>query len=210
MSGTLGSIYSFFYQNQMSQLGVLFLDVLTQESLSLPSEATKYPVEDGSEEISDHITRGNEELTINGSVSAATSFGMEFGSLCYSKMIDAIDQLRSMHKERKPVTIQTGLGKYEDMAFTSLSIQRQAGDKGGQWLDINATLRKIKKVALKETELPPDKASTTSGAKGKTGKTERRGGKGGESSDEPKPTPFHKITDPANIKKIPVIGNIIP
>ena len=184
MSGTLSSVYSFFYENQMSQLGVLFLDVLTQESLSLPSEATKYPVEDGSEEISDHITRGNEELTIQGSISAATSFGMEFGSQCYSKMIDAIDQLRAMHKERKPITIQTGLGRYEDMAFTQLTVQRQAGDKGGQWLDINATLRQIKKVALKETELPPDRASNTDGAKGKTGKTEKRGGKGDESNND--------------------------
>jgi hypothetical protein len=88
-----------------------------------------------------------------------------------------------MHKARQPITIYTGLGKYEQMAFTNLSINRAAGNNGGNWLDINATLRKIKKVALKQSELPPDNASDD--GKGKTGTTERRSGKSGESSQEP-------------------------
>lgn len=183
--------FSLSYESRKSQIGYLFLDVLIQENLSLPSDVTMYPIEDGSEDISDHITQNNEELTIIGSISSATSFGMEFGPLCYSKMIDAVDQLRTMHKERKTVKITTGLGTYEDMAFTNLMVQRQAGDKGGQWLDINCTLRKIKKVSLKETDLPPDRAASTGSTKGKTGQSERKSGKSGESSNTPKRTPFH-------------------
>src|SRR4029079_6347961 len=118
------SVFSWFFSIGQSKLGYLSLDVLVSESLSLPSKVTMYPVEDGNEDITDHITAGNEELTIVGSIASGSAFGMEFGSRCYSKMIDAIDQLRKMHKERKMVTVVTGLGKYEDMAFTNLSIDR--------------------------------------------------------------------------------------
>lgn len=186
MSETLSSIYSFFYGDKQSQLGYLFLDVLVSEQLNLPSDVTKYPIEDGTGDISDHITQNNEELTINGLISSATSFGVEFnllGNLCHSKMTDAIDQLRKMHKERKEIKITTGIGKYEDMAFTALTVQRSAGDKGGQWLDINATLRKIKKVKLKKSDLPADGAKDD--AKGKTGSTEKKSGKSGSSSEAP-------------------------
>ena len=179
MSDTLSSVFSALFQTTQSQLGYLYLDVLLNETLTLPSEVTKYPIEDGSGDISDHITMNNEELNIVGAISAATSFGAEFGSKCYSKMTDAIDQLRSMHEDRTTFDVITGLGQYEDMGFTSLSIARQSGDKGGQWLNITAQLRKVKKVSLKTTELPADTSST---ANGKTGSTEKRGGKSGDDS----------------------------
>jgi hypothetical protein len=195
MSGSIGNPFSLFYQTKQSQLGYLYLDVMVTENLVLPSEVTKYPIEDGNEDVTDHITQNNEELTITGAISASKSFGLilsgftgsgnPFDSLMTTstKLINAIDQLRTMHKARQPITVYTGLGKYEDMAFTNLSINRQAGNVGGNWLDINASLRKIKKVALKESQLPPDKAADD--GKGKTGQTERRSGKSGDSSQEP-------------------------
>lgn len=178
MSETLSQVYSFFYPGSVSKLGYLALDVLVTETLKLPSDVTKYPIEDGSGEITDHITAHNEELSITGKVSAATSFGVEFGSKCYSKLIDAVSQLRKMHTERKEVTIVTGMGKYEHMAFTDLSIERSSSDPGGQWLSITASLRKIKKVSAKKADLPADTGKDGDKAnkdtKGKTGKTEQR------------------------------------
>ena len=113
VSGMASDVFSFFSETSKTTLGYLYLDVLTTETLTLPSEVTKYPVEDGDGDVSDHITMGNEELEIDGLISAATSFGVEFGSKCYSKMIDAIDQLRTMHEERATITVVTGLGQYE-------------------------------------------------------------------------------------------------
>lgn len=194
MSGTTGSSFSLFYQTQLTQLGVLYLDVLTTENLTLPSEVTKYPIEDGTGDVTDHITQNNEELNIVGAVSSASSFGMDFGPLCYSKMIDTVSQLRNMHKARQTITIVTGLGRYTDMAFTNLTVNRQAGDKGGQWLDINATLRKIKKVTLKKTDLPPD----TSSASGKTGTTEKKSGQSGNSQEKPVEGMLHGIFAPTS------------
>ena len=173
--------FSMLFHIGQSKLGYLSLDVLVSESLNLPSEVTKYPVETGDEDITDHITAGNEEVTINGAIASGSAFGIEFGLLCYSKMIDAVDQMRKMHKERKTFTVVTGLGKYEDMAFTQLTLDRNNSPQvGGQWLTINATLRKIKKVSLKQADLPPDQVGgdgTGDGnaTKGKVGATEKKG-----------------------------------
>ena len=172
---------------RLSTMGFLALDVLVSENLNMPSEVTKYPVEDGTEEISDHITQNNEELSITGRVSASAVLAIDFGCGQLTKLVDAVDQLRSMHKAREPVRISTGLGIYEDMAFTSLSVTRGNGADGGNWLDISADLRKLKKVALKTAELPPDKASTTGGAKGKTGKTAAKTGPSGNEAKPPRP-----------------------
>lgn len=175
------SILSFLMPKKTT-IGFLSLDILVTESLRLPSEVTKYPVEDGSEDISDHITRNNEELSITGRIASSEILSFEFGP-CHTKMVNAIDQLRQMHKARKPISIVTGLGKYEEMAFTSLTINRSNGGDGGNWLDINADLRKIKKVSLKSSTLPEEKATGT--AKGKAGDTANRGKKGTEQFGPP-------------------------
>jgi hypothetical protein len=100
-----------------------------------------------------------------------------------------------MHKDRQPITVITGLGKYEDMAFTSLSIIRSNSGKDGGWLTINADLRHIKKVSLKQADLPAeDKAAPT--AKGKTGKTEKPGGQSGNADKPPEDESIaHKIKE---------------
>jgi hypothetical protein len=177
------SLSMYFTTGGNSKLGFLSLDILVTENLSLPSEATKYPVEDGSQEISDHITQNNEELSITGRIASSQILSFEFGPACHTKMVDAIDQLRSMHKARQPVKVITGLGVYEDMAFTSLSVTRGNGDDGGNWLDISADLRKIRKVAIKTTNLPEDKA--TGSASGQTGTTGKPNGKPGSSETPP-------------------------
>jgi hypothetical protein len=168
------ALFGMFFTNQRSQLGYLSLDVLATENISLQSDVTKYPIEDGSGDMTDFITAHNEELKINGAISASDTFGMEFGPMCYSKMIDAIDQLRKMHKERKLITVVTGLGKYEEMAICDLQINRNNTGVGGQWLTIDASLRKIIKVALKKADLPPDAKTTSGDGKGKSGKTEQK------------------------------------
>lgn len=172
MSGSvLNQVFSLFYQNNQSQLGLLFLDVLTNEQINLPTKVTQYPIETGDGDITDHITANNEELTINGAISATTTWGFEFGPLCYSKLVNAIDQLRTMQASRAMFSVVTGLGKYDNMGFTTLTVSRSNTNPGGQWLQVNATLRKIKLVSLKQATLPPDKAAPS--AKGKAGDTKK-------------------------------------
>lgn len=204
--------FSMIFHIGQSKLGYLNLDVLVSENLSLPSEVTKYPVEDGDEDITDHITAGNEEITIGGAIASGSAFGIEFGLLCYSKMIDAVDQLRKMHKERKTFTVITGLGKYEEMAFTSLTLERNNSPQvGGQWLTINATLRKIRKVSLKEADLPPDQVGDGgSGAKGKSGATEKKASPTDNSASDPNKSVAKKVGETIRDKGGPNIVGPIP
>lgn len=200
LGNSASNLFSMFFHIGQSKIGYLTLDVLVSENIDLPSEVTKYPVEDGDEDVTDHITAGNEELTINGAIAAGSAFGIEFGILCYSKLIDAVDQMRKMHKERKTFTVVTGLGKYDEMAFTKLTLDRNNSPQtGGQWLTINATLRKIRKVSLREADLPPDQVSDGGeggggggSAKGKVGGTDK---KSTPLSYDPSASPAANIAD---------------
>ena len=171
-------IFSMLFETRRSTLGVVTLDVLVSEDLELPSVVTQYPVEDGGPEISDHITQGNEKLSISGSVSNANVEAFEFGS-GGSKIIDVIESFREMHSDRKPIKVVTGIGVYEDMGFNGLNITRgNSNDKGGNWIDIKANLIKVVKVKLEEGDLPPEQVAK--GTKGKAGKTETKYSKTGE------------------------------
>ena len=177
-------IFSLLYQTKRSTLGLVSLDVLMSEVLDLPSEVTQYPVEDGGPEISDHITQGNEELQINGSVSHNDVEAFEFGT-CSHKLIDTIEMFRDMHKARKPITVVTGIMMYEDMGFDGVTITRNnSPDRGGNWLEINAKLRKVIKVKLEQADLPPEQ-NVSSGQKGKAGKTEAKGKFAGTDAKSP-------------------------
>jgi hypothetical protein len=177
-------IFSLFYETQRSTLGSLTLDVMLREQLELASEVTKYPVEDGGPDVSDHITQGNEVLEISGSISASDIEGYEFGG-CFSKLMDVIEMLREMHADRQPITVVTGLGIYQEMGFTGLTVQRNSGnEKGGAWLDIDTSLIKVIKVALEEADLPPEQVAGD--AKGKAGGTEKKGSSNnGSAAKEP-------------------------
>jgi hypothetical protein len=170
-------LFSMLFETRRSTLGLVTLDVLMTEELELPSEVTQYPVEDGGQDISDHITQGTEALSITGSVSAADMEAFELGS-CTSKLIDVVETFRDMHFDRQPVTIVTGIGVYEDMGFNGVTISRSnAADKGGNWLEISAKFIQVIKVELEEGELPPDKVDPVDNdgkTKGKAGGTEKK------------------------------------
>jgi hypothetical protein len=176
-------IFSMLFETRRSTLGLVTLDILVTEDLDLPSIVTQYPVEDGGPEISDHITQGNEKLTINGSVTNANMEAFDLGSTS-SKIMDVIESFREMHKDRKPIKVVTGIGVYEDMGFNGVTITRgNSEEKGGNWIDIKADLIKVVKVKLEEGDLPPEQVSASDNGgktKGKAGKTESKYSKTGE------------------------------
>lgn len=156
-------------------IGALELDALLTESTSLSSQITEYPVEDGTV-ISDHITQESEKLSLSGVItSAGTLFNISPGK---SKLIDAKETLRELHKKRELITIVTGIDTYEDFAIESLEIERNSDD--GERFNVTAEFRKIQKVTLRSEEMPADKADDS--AKGKAGQTKAKTGKAKTSS----------------------------
>lgn len=167
------------FSDRQTKLGSLSLDVLVTEEINLEADVTRYPVEDGTV-ISDHITQGPETLRISGLVSTADVLAFSFASPGMTKLIDAIEALRTMHRDRALIAVSTGQMLYRDMAFTSMRATRSNGERGGNWLEINAELTKVRKVKLRTAEVP--EATAQGEAKGRAGKTNTPAGKSSATS----------------------------
>lgn len=173
--------------DRRTRMGILIFDVLVTETVSFESQVTMYPVEDGAE-ISDHITEGNEKISLSGVISTADvagGFGIAaaFGAGVdnSTKLIDVVEALRQMHKDRQLITVSTGQLVYEDRAFTSLTATRTADGAGGNWVSVNAELVKVKKVKLKTADVPAPE-TTLEPASGRVGETNKPAGRSTPSS----------------------------
>lgn len=155
------------------EIGVLKLDLLVTEEIALEGEVSKYPVEDGTQ-INDHVFQGAEIVRISGVVSEGSVETFSFSSALGTRIADAIEVLRSMHKERALVTVTTGKMVYNDMAFASMNASRSADGEGGNWLSVKAELVKIRKVTLKTASVPSDN--------GRTGQTQTPAGRSSPTS----------------------------
>lgn len=166
-----------------SSIGVIPLDALISETTELESQATSYAVEDGPP-VTDHIVQDSERLALDGWVTAAEATllgGLGRGpaggptslGAGRQKLISAKAALRTIHADRLPITITTGLDVYVDFAMTRCSIGRNSD--GGDKFAITAEFRKIRKVTLRQADIPPEK--TSGSAAGKAGSTKTNAGK---------------------------------
>lgn len=118
------------------------IDVFTDESHTLDSMVTSDPVEDGAD-TTDNVKLLPTTITVTGIVSD-TPFGQlaerrlpgEFSSAY------ALGYLESIRDDREPVTIETSLGKYENMVMERLSIPQNA--QTGDALQFTATFKQIR------------------------------------------------------------------
>ena len=95
------------------------------------------------------------------------------------KLVDIVDALRRMHRERQLVTVSTAQMRYEGYAMASLSAERTAGGDGGNWLSVRAELVKITKVELRTAEVPERAQGDAAGRAGQTNANAGNAGSGG-------------------------------
>lgn len=183
-----------------SSIGALPLDALLNEKTSLNSRATEYAVEDGPP-VTDHVVQESELLALDGWVTAAEVAllgGLAIGGLRNlvggtglgglsagggrSKLISSKEALRKIHADRLPITIVTGLDVYVDFVMETCDIGRssEAGDR----FEISATFKQIRKVTLRQADIPPEK--TSGSATGKAGGTKTNAGKTSGADPEPR------------------------
>ncbi|MCY1516820.1 hypothetical protein D9M68_514760 [compost metagenome] len=174
-----------------SSIAALPLDALLSEKTSLNSRATSYAVEDGPP-VTDHVVQESEVLALDGWVTAAEtallgglvssavdairsggSLGDASARAGRSKLISAKDALRKIHADRVPITITTGLDVYADFVMETCDIGRSS--EGGDRFEISATFKQIRKVTLRQADIPPEK--TSGSATGKAGGTKTNAGK---------------------------------
>lgn len=180
------AVTAFDFNDRRSRLGTLVLDVLLTEEISFEANATQFPVEDGGQPLTDHIVQGPKRLRISGNISTASveSFAMlrGIGGTGPTKIVDAIEALEQMWAARALVDVSTGQLLHRDMAFDGpIVARRSATGDGGNWLEVQAELVRIRRVKLKTAEAPaaPAAAGTAGdgGAKGRAGKTAAKAGK---------------------------------
>lgn len=138
------------------------MDLAMSESHSFPGEVTKFPVESGGD-ISDHIRDLPPVITLECIVSDSPSGEV---ALDATRQLDVDDNglinpyalptstealafLRDLKAQRKPVTIETSLGIFEQMAFVELDVPRDAERNNG--LFFTARFERINVVTNQRT-----------------------------------------------------------
>jgi len=127
---------------------IITCDVVTEEEHNMEAEATQYPIEDGSN-ISDHVVNRGKTIRIDGMVSddpitvlqtgfldrnisgivplsikSKLGYGLSGDSGKPSK--ETFDQFEKIYDEKRPVTLITGLKKYENMIMESSTMPRSS------------------------------------------------------------------------------------
>lgn len=104
---------------QKGKIGSVELDVTLREEHKYSSKVTTFPIEEGST-LSDHIINLPTVLILEGVVtdSPLTIFPS------FNRSISAFNTLISLHRQRLPITVVTGLKRYENMVITNLDIPR--------------------------------------------------------------------------------------
>lgn len=119
-----------------TSVGLVVMDAVLSEDHQYSSRVTSYPIESGTQ-ISDHIIKEPEIVTINGVVSD-TPINI-FAP--FNRSINAFERLVQVYNNREPITVITGIKTYLNMVMTNLSVPRNF--QSGQSLNFNITLQKI-------------------------------------------------------------------
>jgi len=139
---------------------------VTDEVHDREARITEYPVEEGSD-ITDHIQLANDRLKISGLITETPLLYLaplrEGGE--QSRTVDAMVMLETLMAQRSPFTVVTGLKRYENMFFTSLSFPR-SGSMGA--LVFSAQLQEVRTVSTATAQVP-EKDTTERGQSTKKG-----------------------------------------
>lgn len=165
--------------NQPTTIGAVPLDAVLLEDTELSSNVTDYPTEDGAA-VQDHITQQPERLSLSGVVTGA---GLLLGGGGgRSKLIMTKEQFRAISEARTPITIVSGSDVYTDFAMERAKISRS---NVGEKLSIDCEFKKIRKVQLRQADIPPEKVADS--AKGRAGQTAAKSGKVSDASGQQTP-----------------------
>ena len=131
----------------------IVLDATVRELHEFASQVTEHPIETGSS-VADHIYNEPARVLLQGEISDSPVLqGPEVVGVT-ERRLEAYDQLRAIHDERRVVTIVTGLAVYPNMAMVVLGVPRDRGT--GRRLQFTAEFQQIARVATERVALPPE------------------------------------------------------
>jgi|SRR5690606_8710692 len=119
-----------------SRIDTIELDATITEEHRFVARVTNFPLEDG-QYISDHVINEPDYVSISGVVSDTPFNFLSQGN----RSIEAFNNLIQIHKEKRIITIVTGIKVYQNMIMTVLDVPRSI--KTGQSLTFNLEFQKV-------------------------------------------------------------------
>lgn len=143
-------------------IGAVELDASMEETHVSANQITQFPVEQGVD-ITDHIRRQPERITIRGMV---TDHPIIFGGAGRSnRSLDAYQTFLKMLDDAQLITVVTTLRQYSNMAIESMEVPRNANL--GSAVQVTLNMREVltSEVAVAEgtTDLGTQNTTTVSG-----------------------------------------------
>jgi hypothetical protein len=139
------TISFFFTPTSQAQIDTVMFDCSLEESHNYTANITDYPQENGFY-VQDNVWLEPFKLNIKGIVSDTqlVPFGSDFGIL-QRRVDDVYDSLMALRDNRDVFQVMTGLKIYQNMIFTSLTLERD--QETGYSMRISAEIKQLKKVA---------------------------------------------------------------
>lgn len=157
---------------QPTTIGLIECDVLIEQEITLSSEVTEHPVEDGFP-VHDHVIRRPVKLAMTIAVSnMPVTWYDRLGGNSPDRMSDAVSKLEEIYKTGDPITIATQEKVYDNMVMTDCRIPKNR--ENGRILKVPLEFTQIRKVQVKTAEIPAEYVDSLTA--GKAGETEQDAG----------------------------------
>ena len=143
----------------------MFFDAIVSQTHTNTVTVTNHPVEDGAD-IADHLRSQPDELSVavivsNNPILVLASIRAQpisgFGDPS-SRAEDAHEFIRNLMRDKELVNFSTTLRDYQNMAITSMTVDRDATT--GNMVQLNLSLREIIIATTENVDLPEPVAAT--------------------------------------------------
>lgn len=157
--------------SEPAKIGDLQVDVVLSKEVTLDSEVSEYPVEDGFP-VSDHVTR--KPMTLSMEVICTPTPVSWFDTLGanQNRLGEVTTALLKIYNEANPITVTTPDAIYKEMVMTHAPLPRRVED--GLCYKMQLDFVHVRRVKPKTEDIP--EGQTSSEAEGKAGESEKDGG----------------------------------
>lgn len=152
-------------------IGDLQVDAVLSKEVTLDSEATEYPVEDGFP-VADHVTRKPMQLTMEVVCTPTPVQFFDLLGINQNRLNEVANALQDIYNKAEPIKIKTADAIYTDMIMTHAPLPRKVED--GLCYRMQIDFVHVRRVKPKTEDIPEGQGSSE--AEGKSGESEKDGG----------------------------------
>ena len=154
-----------------AKIGDLKVDVILQKEITLDSDVSEYPVEDGFP-VADHVTRKPMTLRMEVVCTPTPVTWFETLGVNQNRLGEVTSALLKIYNDANPITVTTPDAIYKEMVMTHAPLPRKVED--GLCYKMQIDFTHVRRVKPKTEDVP--EGQTDGEAEGKAGESEKDGG----------------------------------